>query len=369
MKNTRCLQQTVCILWTSCKTMWKIVAVILYEEESGMTKKVSRLGYIDFIKCIALNGIILAHVGSPSIVMMLRSFDVPCMVMLSSLLASYSYKKFSTNKFSVPNYLLFRFKRLVFPTWVFLTLYFGLYWLLSGHRYDVKYYLASYLLTRYGIGYVWIILIYLYCALLVPLFQKTGLKYKSILSVLLLYLLYEIAYYLQLGTENKILMSTLYYIIPYGSVAFLGFHYNAMSAKTKYCILSISLFVFVSFAMYYRISEGSFQLVQISKYPPRLYYLSYGVLGSFTLLLLCEKLNFIWFSHPIIQFISMHSMWIYLWHILWLTIYNVIKLPEIWLIKYPVVCIGAGLTVVIANKCFDLIEKKVHQEIFKYLRG
>lgn len=334
-----------------------------------MSQKANRLGYIDFIKCIALVGIILAHVGSPGVVMMLRSFDVPCMVMLSSLLASYSYKKYSEKRLAVPNYLLSRFKRLVFPTWIFLTLYFVMYWLLSGHPYDVKYYLSSYLLTRYGIGYVWIILIYLYCALLIPLFHRVGLNHKSVISVIALYLLYEIAFYYQLGTENKILMSTLYYIIPYGSVSFLGFHYRAMKTKAKYGIVLASFIIFVSFAVYYRISEGAFQLVQISKYPPRVYYLSYGVLCTFSLLLLCEKLNFRWFSHPIIQFISMHSMWIYLWHILWLTIYSVLKLPAIWFIKLPIVFGGAVITVIIVNKCLDLIEKKVQLKVLKYLRG
>ncbi len=334
-----------------------------------MTQTAGRLGHIDFIKCIALAGIILAHADSPGAVMMLRSFDVPCMVILSSLLASHSYRKHCADRAAIFHYLLSRFKRLVFPTWIFLTLYFGLHWVFSGHPYDVNYYLASYFLTRYGIGYVWIILVYLYCALLVPLFHKTGWNRRSVCTVAALYLLYEAAYWLRLGTDSRLLVSTFYYMIPYGSIAFLGYHYTGMKTATKYRIALASFLVFVSFAVYYRVGTGAFRLVQISKYPPRLYYLSFGVLGTFALLIPGEKFNCGWFGHPAIRFVSTHTLWIYLWHILWLTLYDVFRLPAVWLVKFPIVFAGAALTVVFVNKLLDLIEKKVRPGFFRYLRG
>ena len=58
----------------------------------------NRIEYIDFLKFIGLTGIIIAHVGSPNWIMMLRSFDVPLMVIISSFLASYSIKKYKNDK-------------------------------------------------------------------------------------------------------------------------------------------------------------------------------------------------------------------------------------------------------------------------------
>lgn len=46
--------------------------------------------YIDFLKLVGLFCIILAHVGPPAVVMQLRNFDVPLMVILSGMLAANS---------------------------------------------------------------------------------------------------------------------------------------------------------------------------------------------------------------------------------------------------------------------------------------
>lgn len=54
--------------------------------EFSKINRQTRMGYIDFLKFIGLTGIIIAHVGSPDWLMMLRNFDVPFMVILSSIL-------------------------------------------------------------------------------------------------------------------------------------------------------------------------------------------------------------------------------------------------------------------------------------------
>ena len=55
----------------------------------------NRIAYVDFLKIIGLSCIILAHVNPPAWIMMLRSFDVPLMVIISSILAELSYSKYS----------------------------------------------------------------------------------------------------------------------------------------------------------------------------------------------------------------------------------------------------------------------------------
>lgn len=75
--------------------------------ESSKFDTRARISYIDFLKFIGLTGIIIAHVGSPSWAMMLRSFDVPFMVVLSSILGEKSFHKYeNSGKSSARHYIL-----------------------------------------------------------------------------------------------------------------------------------------------------------------------------------------------------------------------------------------------------------------------
>ena len=333
-----------------------------------------RISYIDFLKVIGLTGIIIAHIDSPSWAKMLRNFDVPLMVILSSILASKSFAKYSKAKASIANYYISRIKRLIIPTWIFLFFYFLFKFIISGQRASIRYYVDSFCLTRYGIGYVWIILIYLYSALLIPAFAKLMLSRKGSIIVISSYILYEIAYYYKLGLNGSgcirsLLDTTFYYIIPYGVLTYLGYNYYQLKNGTKLIITSISFVVFFCLAVYYRFTLGAFQSVQIAKYPPRLYYLSYGIGCSFALLMLCEKINLKLYDNKAFRFISSHSMWIYLWHIFILDIYGKLKLPETWFIKLILVYLLSISLVLIVNLVLDYEEKNRHFSFIKYLRG
>lgn len=329
-----------------------------------------RLNYIDFLKVLGLTGIIVAHVGSPSWVMMLRSFDVPLMVILSAILGEKSYRKYEDISItSAKQYFSSRVKRLVIPTWIFLTLYFLLFDVFSGHFHKMGYYIASYCLTRYGIGYVWIILIYLYSAMLIPLFSKWQLSKRGLILIAALYLSYETAYFFGIGIRNKLLDTTVFYIIPYGLLTYIGCNYHKLTQKMRFGIVIASLIIFVTFGAYYWITSGSPQLVQIAKYPPRFYYLSYGLMWSISLLMLCEKFSLKIYTNPLVKYISTHSMWIYLWHIFALSAYRALKLPEKWFLKLFVVYSLALLAVFVTNKVLDTIEKKHTIGFLQYFRG
>ena len=328
-----------------------------------------RLKYIDFLKFIGLTGIIIAHVSPPAWLMSARNFDVPFMVILSSILAEKAFAKYTENQHAYTNYFWSRVKRLVIPTWIFLGIYFVIYFAFTGTLFDLKYYIASFFLTRYGIGYVWIILIYLYSALLVPFFCKIKLSKYGVFLIFFAYILYEIAYYFQIGVESKFVETTFYYIVPYGLLTYLGYNYFHMKKRQRFWITVTALFLFIGCGIYYAIQTGQWQSPQIAKYPPRSYYLAFGIGISFLLLLLFEEKHFKMFDNRIICFISKHSMWIYLWHILILTVYSYLDLPMLWYVKLPIVYIGATLTVYIVNTVLDLIEKKKKINFFNYFRG
>jgi peptidoglycan/LPS O-acetylase OafA/YrhL len=328
-----------------------------------------RIRYIDFLKFIGLTAIIVAHVGSPNWLMAIRSFDVPFMVILSAILGERSFRKFENNPTGPWRYCISRVKRLVFPTWIFLVIYFGVYFVLTGKFFDWKYYLSSFALTRYGIGYVWVILVYLYSALLIPLYSKIKLSKYGMFGIAVIYILYELAYYFQIGVDNKFLDTTFYYLVPYGVLTYLGYNYRHIEKKQKGIIVVAALAIFVGLGIYYWLKCGNPQLVQIAKYPPRLYYLGYGVAVSFLLLLICENWDLKIYGNAVIRFVSKNSMWIYLWHILVLTAYGFLKLPKVWYVKLPIVYIGAVSVVLLVNKILDVIEKKKTITVFKYLRG
>ncbi len=327
-----------------------------------------RIEYIDFLKVIGLTGIIIAHVGSPNWLMMLRSFDVPLMVIISSLLASYSIKKYDDNNKSTLEYYVSRFKRLIIPTYTFLIIYFTIQFILTKEFMGTKYYLETFLLTRYGFSYVWIILIYLYSAFLIPVYKKIGYNIKSIVIVLLIYIVYELLYFYGVGVSNKIIDTTVFYIVPYGLLTFVGFNIDKMKNKEKKALLFINLIIFILLAYYYFSKTGSFQIVQIAKYPPRIYYISYGLFCSILLILLCNKYKLRLFKSKIITYISNHSMWIYLWHILTLDIYKYLKLPEIWFIKLLFVYILALSIVIFVNKIIKMVETKHKYSFLKYFK-
>ena len=114
--------------------------------------------FIDYLKVIGLFCIILAHVCTNPLIFQIRNFDVPLMVIISGFLAIDSYKRSVKNNNSLLSYYSKRIKRLVIPTWIFLTFYFFIIYIVGGgvnFPYDLKTVFGSYLLLD-GIGYVWI---------------------------------------------------------------------------------------------------------------------------------------------------------------------------------------------------------------------
>lgn len=332
-------------------------------------EKGNRIEYIDFLKFIGMIALITAHIGAPAKIMMIRNFDVPLMVILSAVLGERSFQRHAGDKKRIRNYYADRLKRLVVPTWIFLALYFVIVYFVNGGLFEWRYYVDSFLLTKYGIGYVWVILVYLYSALFVPLLYKIRLSKAGILCVAAIYIAYEVAYYFGVGMGSKVFDTTVNTIIPYGVLTFLGYNYFRMEKKYRYLIVAVAFLIFAGFGMYYWKICGAFQSVQIAKYPPRFYYMGFGIAVSFLLLLLCEKWSLKIYHSKLVRFVSGHSMWLYLWHILVLLFYGILKLPEIWYIKFPVVFMAAGGMVWIVNVLLDKIEKKKKIKWFRYLRG
>ena len=287
-----------------------------------MKKVLGRDTRIDILRAIAIIGIIIAHSEPNGIIIQLRNFDVVLMVLL---LGTSFYLSNSNKNIYYPTYLIKRFKRLIVPTWIFLTIFFVLFYLISLAVKTSYYFIIQDIVKSYtminGIGYVWIMSVFFLIALISPLLLKLNLKVKSNnYYFIVLFLIYIVYVFLQLMNESlngpiRVLFEHfVLYGIGYGLIAAFGMRLKFLSSKEIYLWIVIFLTIFLSFMSYYNFSP-----TQNYKYPPQLYYISYGMFVSLLLYVTLNiKLVHTLFNNKFIMFIAQHSIWLYFWHIIFI---------------------------------------------------
>ena len=320
--------------------------------------------YIDFLKTFGILLLILAHVQAPDIVENIRCFDVPLLVFLSGILVPNSYNKSG----NASKYFWKRIERLVFPSWLFLT---GFYvCMLAVHQLpDISTILKSFLFQRDSgiVGGVWIILIYLWCAVLTPILQKIARMRHCWLLISFFIILYEVLIYVPGLVDNRFFYYTLFSAVPYGIFMLLGIKYDTLSAKEKLklFIVGLGLLIFSSVVLFVR--YGELQSPADYKYPAQLYFFSYSLPIIITLIELCKKLEPCMKKFSLVQFMSRHSLWIYLWQIFFLAVFNYVLCVSSWILTYlGIVCFSVLFTW-IQNLSIEKISRKKNFYIFKYL--
>lgn len=295
---------------------------------------------IDLLRFIGLSMIIFAHIGSYGVLFQIRNFDVPLMVLVSGMSFGLSYKV--NEKYL--NYLWKRVKRLIFPVWIFLTIYFISLLMLDPQSLDLafKKVITSYLLIS-GIGYVWIIKVFILVAMISPLIFKLHTKISShkkyFLLLALIFIIYEFLRYLSLpyiqNGAGKAISYITHYIVPYGVVFAVGLRIPLLkNVQIKYIsIVCFLLFAITAVGLY--LFYGHFVPTQNYKYPPSIYYFSYALFVSCTLWYYSKEIEAIFSKikiEKVITFMAHNSIWIYLWHIPIVKYFN-----AHFLIKYIVV--------------------------------
>ena len=267
----------------------------------------NRVIFIDYLKVIGLLCIILAHICTDATILQIRNFDVPLMVLISGYLAVDSFKRNLKEDRSFLKYYWKRIKRLLIPTWIFLIIFFTvmIFFPVDGlYPYDTDFIINSFLLLN-GIEYVWIIRIFLICAFITPViyyFDKIENDYIQYLILLLIYILYEIAIFLNINEMNIIFEFILAYIVPYGIIYLLGMISRTTSYKTDRNISIVCLAAFIISAYLIYSTTGILQPTQLMKYPPTIYYISYALFVSFLLMSLFKRFDLK--SNSLIEFCS-----------------------------------------------------------------
>lgn len=278
---------------------------------------------IDILRFIGLAMIIFAHVGPPDILFQVRNFDVPLMVLVSGMSFSLSYK----DSESYLSYLWKRVKRLVFPVWIFLTIYFIAQIIFYPHsnNLNTKIVVTSYALIS-GIGYVWVIKVFLLVALVSPFLfaynKVTDSDSKYFLVLCLCFMLYELLRYFSLPYIQegigKLISLMTHNIIPYAIVFAIGLRMPTLNKKQLLSLSFISLGILIVVGLGLFLIDGKIITTQQLKYPASIYYFSYAFFVSFLLWafitqieLFIEKTK----TKRIMLFVAQNSIWIYLWHI------------------------------------------------------
>ena len=282
-----------------------------------MKGMISRNSNVDFLRALGLLLIILAHVNAPDIIKQIRCFDVPMMLFISGLCSS---KKSTSNYFQQT---FKRVKRLIVPVWFFLSIYLSLLFVfqqinLIPKIVDINFVLNSFLLNRNGgIGYVWIIRIFILISIVSPLLvwmvRKFSTPFKFLLIIFMGLVSLELLYSLSLLSSclflesliNELLMPIIAYSIPFA----IGLLYT-MDKKDSYKNI-VCLFVLLSlYVLANYLHMGDF-IVNSFKYPPRIFYIVYGVLMS---LLVWSFVSRFSKRYNFMSFVGSNTIWIYLYH-------------------------------------------------------
>lgn len=300
---------------------------------------------IDVLRFIGLSCIILVHCNSPFLISQLRCFDVPLMLFVSGLACSGKV---------IPNYreyIIKRAKRLLIPTWcfvsVFLIMILAAQYALHKPLLSYSYIAESYAMTG-GIGYVWIVRVFLLVAIITPMIMWIEKRISNdnglICSVLIGGGIIEmiVFYSSSMAMDSFMQRMTNEWIVTlfaYSLFFLMGLRMRRINAKRAWKIAGFfSLMMIVALAVYYSQHGLPIRLSPNYKYPPHSYYILYGF---FACSLLWSARN--WFApilgNKLFLFIGQNTIWIYLYHILFLYI----PIPINWVLKYFVVYGGALL--------------------------
>lgn len=282
----------------------------------------------DLIRFTGVLVIMIAHSNPPGWLFQLRNFGTPLLILGSALTYGYIYRFKSIDP--VP-FFKKRLARLTFPAWAFLSFFFLFFWvasLLLDKDFPFSIYTIVSSFDFYdGIGFVWILKVYMILALMTPFCLRTSKstisnrKYFIYLTVI--YILYELiarAFFMTAINDSikELTSEYILVVIPYSVLYLYGMRLHLLKDQTVRIIIIVSFLIFLGLATWKYIIYGHFIPTQKFKYPPTLYYLSYAFFCINLLYYFITK--FVQLKNErliqLITWLSSYSLWIYLWHIM-----------------------------------------------------
>ena len=324
----------------------------------------SRESYIDYLKVLGLFCLFLAHVGAPSLLHELRGFDVPFLVFISGYLAVPSLGR----KTSSLSYLIKRILRLVVPSWIFLCAFY-LCMVLVGVVPSPGEIIRSFLFQRNSglAGGVWIIWVYIACAVMVPALSNVYVSRRFYVAVAGALFANEVLLRVTSLDNNPLLYYTLFTFVPYGCVLALGMRFRYMSSVEKIVLAAITALTHIGLTGFNYLANGSYLPLDSCKYPPSLYYLTYSIPITILLMSLFRRSAFANAPNLSIEFISRHSLWIYLWQILVGCAIKYVFKIDMWFVNLLLLVIASVLITWLQVSAVSHIKRKFSNPLLEYL--
>ncbi len=237
-------------------------------------------------------------------------FAVPVFIMCSAFLFFIKTPKFALS------YIKKRFIRLLVPYYIFMIFFWGAVYLHEPHRLTMSFFQQSIFLIG-AIDINWLVLLFLQLTFVIPLVAFLWNKTKLGFLIFSLIVLFSsvIFIFFKWPYDYKIIMWLPYSLLIIYTLLLAKFH-------TKKWFYPLSLIVGGGIYLGLRFLEVSMQhslTFYDNKYPPNLYFLSYGIFSIALLHFLVKRGIFNWFpATGLLNFLSFYSYEIYFIHYIFL---------------------------------------------------
>lgn len=285
--------------------------------------KGNRIVEIDQLRGIAMTGMILIHSSYYFLFDKLAlflwnwsQFAVPVFVFCSA----YLYFEKSQITSSYIKYVQKRFSRLLIPYYIFMFVFFIEVIIAKPAMFTSPFIIQSVFLIG-GIDISWLVLLFLELTILLPIIHSSLEKNISFFYLLLVLssISSVIFLFIHVGIPYKMDMW-----LPWTLLLFYAFFFKKYSSNKNFSIsvIAISL-ILVMISRFILHLEGKSLSFFDNKYPPNIYFLSYGIL-SIEMLFFASKRNLFSFYplKKLLHFLSKYSYSIFFIHYLFLSMYT-----------------------------------------------
>ena len=202
------------------------------------------------------------------------------------------------------------------PTWIYLAIFFLVFHFIPGYDFTIPIVIKSFLFTAGGILFVWVYRIFIGTAITTPGLLHFLKKVNNITLIVgsgIVLLVNDLLYRFVIGLGLKETIVDLFtyivsFTVGYGVITFLGARWIHFTKNEQRLFTVFYAVLFLISAFYFKGAH-----LEGYKYPPQLYYISYGLAWSGMLYLLLSST--VKTGNPVIEWISRNSMRIYLAHI------------------------------------------------------
>lgn len=314
---------------------------------------------LDLVKVVGLVGIAIAHTAPPPWLYQARNFGVPTMAFVAGAVATASRRRRSV---PIADHLRRRAVQLVVPVWAFLAVAFPALFGLAlvegeGAAYPAHLVARTFLFRNSAPFNLWVIRVFLLCALAAPvwswLWARLPLVRSRLLALAAIWTAYElVAIGWDLADVRRswavfAVQEVGLYAVGFGIFYGLGTLYWQLPRRV---LLTIAASLLAGLFAFYAVT-GEIVATHHWKYPPQFPYLAYagacglGMLVLFNASTWARSLG----ESAVVRAAATSSLWCFLWHGFWIEVWDIAIGPREFAVTLPTNIALVALSMVIQH--------------------